>query len=189
MAKIKAQMKGEDRVVTGLVRFSFPYLFEKRMNDDGTPGKYELCVLIPKDDQDTINCINKAIEAAKARGKNSKWDGKIPSKLTLPLHDGDDKDGLDGFDNVMYLNARSATRPNVVDRNFAKILDPDDVQAGDYGIVALSFFPYVSSGNKGVGVCLDNVMWIKEGEHFSGKPEADTDFAGIDVEDVDDDDL
>lgn len=187
MAKIEAQMKGADRVITGLVRLSFPYLFEKRQNEDGNEGKYEACLLISKDDKKTVECINKAIEAAKARGLKEKWASKLPKKLQLPLNDGDDRDDeLDGFANNFYVNAKSKTRPNVVDKHLAKIIDPEEVYAGCYVIAAISFYPYNTNSN-GIGVSLDSIMKVKDGEAFAGKPSAEADFGGIEIDDDDED--
>lgn len=187
MAKIKAQMKGDDRVITGLVRLSFPYLFEKRQNEDGSEGKYEACLLIDKNDKDTIACIEKAIEAAKARGLKEKWAGKLPKKLQLPLNDGDDRDDeLDGFPDHMYINAKSKTRPNVVDKNLCKIMDPEEVYAGCYVIAAISLYPYNTNSN-GIGVSLDSIMKVKDGEPFAGKPSAESDFGEIEFDDDEDD--
>lgn len=190
MAKIAKQLNTSgDRIRTGLVRFSFPYLFEPRTGDDGTP-KYELSILIKKDDKDTLDLINKGIEAAKVRGQQEKWGGKIPKKLTLPLRDGDEKEDLEGYENVMFINSRSKLKPNVVDKSGHEIIDPEELYAGCYGSVAISFYPYNSNGNNGVGVCLDNVIKLKEGEHLGGgKPSAESDFEDIDLSEFEDDDL
>ena len=77
----------------GLVRFGYVNVFAPRKNEDGTDGKYSVQLLIPKKDTQAKALIEAAIEAAKEKGKTSKWNGKIPpaSKLTIPLRDGDDE--------------------------------------------------------------------------------------------------
>ena len=75
----------------GPVRFSYANVFRPRTNDDGTPGKYSLCVIIPKSDTEAYNMLKKAYEAAVALGKTTKWNGRVPSKVALPIHDGDDE--------------------------------------------------------------------------------------------------
>lgn len=189
MTKIKAVMKGDSRVVTGVVRLAFVNLFSPRPNDDGTPGRYDVCILIDKDDKSTIDCINKAVEAAKARGVKEKWAGKLPKNLLLPLKDGDDRedDQYGGFENCMFLNARSKSRPGIVDKTGAKILDEEELYSGCYALCGLSFFPY-DNNSKGVGVSIDNVMKIKDGEALAGKPSAESDFAGVAIDDDEDDD-
>lgn len=187
---IKAQLKGETRVITGKVRLSFSNLFEPRKGDEG--GRYDCCLLIDKSDTDTINCIKKAIEAAKAKGVAGKWNGKMPKNLQLPLHDGDEKEDdqySDQFEGKMFVNPKAKSRPGIVDKHGARIIDPEELYSGCWIVAAISFFPYDSNGNKGVGVGIDNVMKIADGESLSSKPSADSDFAGIATDDDEDDDL
>lgn len=189
---IKAQMKGDTRVITGKVRLSFSNLFEPRKNDDGTAGRYDCCLLIDKDDKDTIACINKAIENAKAKGVESKWGGKIPKNLQLPLHDGDEKEDdqySEQFEGKMFINPKAKSRPGIVDKHGARIIDAEEIYSGCWVVAAISFFPYDANGNRGVGVGIDNVMKIADGESLAGKPSADSDFAGVAVDDDDDDDI
>ena len=77
-------------VVFGPCRLSYTHLFSK-YSPDGDPdnGKYMTNVLIPKEEKETVKALNAAIEAAKKAGIVSKWDGKEPKKLDMPLRDGD----------------------------------------------------------------------------------------------------
>ncbi|MPN62545.1 hypothetical protein SDC9_210294 [bioreactor metagenome] len=45
--------------------------------------------------------------------------------------------------------------------------------------VTVNFFPYDNSGNRGVGCGLGNVMKTKDGEPFSGRTNAESDFASL----------
>lgn len=187
---ITAKMKGDTRVVTGVVRLSFSNLFEPRKNDDGTPGRYDCCLLIDSSDTETINCINKAVEAAKAKGLRERWGNKLPKNLQLPLHDGEEKEDdqySEQFRGKMYINPKAKSRPGIVDRHGARIIDPEELYSGCYVVAALSFFPYDNNGNKGVGVGIDNVMKIKDGDSLAGKPSAESDFEGMTDYDDDDD--
>ena len=92
----------------GPVRFSYANVFRPRTNDDGTPGKYSLCVIIPKSDTEAYNMLKKAYEAAVALGKTTKWNGRVPSKVALPIHDGDDeRPDAEAFKNCWYFNCSS----------------------------------------------------------------------------------
>lgn len=192
MAKVTAKMKGESRVITGVVRLSFSNLFEPRKTDDGKPGKYDCCLLIDKEDTDTVKCINKAIENAKAKGVKEKWGNKVPKNLVLPFHDGDEKEDdqySDQFKGMMFLNPKAKSRPSIVDKHCAPIIDPEELYSGCYIIAALSFFPYDAQGNRGVGVGIDNVMKWRDGESLAGRPSAESDFEGFGGDDDDDDDI
>lgn len=177
---IKAKLTNETNVVTGLVRFAFLNVFSPRNNDDGTPGKYDACILIDKKDKDTLAVIREAIDNATKKGLAEKWGGKLPKKFINPLYDGDERedDQYDGFAGMYYINAKSKSRPGIVDKNLQKIFDEDEFYAGCFGAASLSFFPY-DNNSKGVGVALNNLIKLKDGERFGGKPSAESDFEGF----------
>ncbi len=73
-------------------RASYLHAFEPD-SINGSDPKYSVSLIIDKKDTDLIAKIKKAVEQAKEDGK-SKWGGKIPANLKLPLRDGDlDKTG------------------------------------------------------------------------------------------------
>ena len=55
-------------VTTGEVRLSYVHLFKPYAYQPGQEEKYQVTVLVPKTDTDTMGRINAAIEAAKQRG-------------------------------------------------------------------------------------------------------------------------
>lgn len=193
MAQIKAQLKGETQVITGMVRFSFLNVFNPRINDDGTPGKYDACLIIDKGDKQTLACIDKAIKSATERGIREKWGGKMPKKFQSPLKDGDERedDQYEGFEGSMFLNAKSKSRPGLINRDGSKIIDEEDLYSGCYGCASITFYPYSANSNNGVGVALNNLIKLKDGDSLGGKPSAENDFGDIlgSIEDEDDEDL
>lgn len=182
-------IKNEGRtVVFGPCRLSYTHLFAK-YSPDGDPdnGKYMTNVLIPKSEKETVKALQSAIEAAKKSGVVSKWGGKEPKKLDLPLRDGDtDKENDDVYSDCYYVNAKATTRPGVIGRNKAPIVDEEEMYSGVWAIVSVTFFPYDVSGNRGVAVGLNNVMKFKDDEHLGGRASAESDFADLDMEDDDD---
>lgn len=182
-------IKNEGRtVVFGPCRLSYTHLFSK-YSPDGDPdnGKYMTSVLIPKDEKETVKALKDAIEAAKRTGMVSKWGGKEPKKLDLPLRDGDtDKEDDDVYANHFFINAKATTRPGVIDRDKSPIVDEEEMYSGVWAVVSVTFFPYDVSGNRGVAVGLNNVMKFKDGERLGGRSSAESDFAEIDMEDDED---
>lgn len=164
------------KVVTGKARFSYVHIFEPAAMPGSEEKKFSLAVLIPKSDKATLAKIKSAIEAAKEQGK-SKWGGKIPAKLDLPLRDGDEeKPDDEAYAGHYFINAKSKTKPGIVDKDLNAILDPEEVYSGCYGRVAINFYPFDISGNKGVAVGLNNVQKLSDGEALGGvksKPEDD----------------
>lgn len=182
MAKFNKKIK-DTSVRLGEVRFSYTAVFQPKKNDDGTPSKYGVCIIIPKEDTETVNLVKEAIDAAKQHGKLEKWGGKIPANVKSCLRDGDiDREDDEAFAGCYFLNASSRNKPGVKvleDGVVSDALDEEDFYSGCYGAVTLDFFPYESSGNKGVGAGLNNVIKTRDGDRLSGGRSADEDFADL----------
>ena len=176
------------KVVFGPCRLSYTHVFTKHNpNGDAADGKYQTNVLIPKEEKETVKALNAAIEAAKKAGIVSKWDGKEPKKLDMPLRDGDtDKEDDEVYAGHYYVNAKCVSRPGVVDKHRSPIVDEDDVYSGMWAVVSVTFFPYNVSGNKGVACGLNNVMKTKDDERLGGRTSAESDFSDVDMEDDED---
>lgn len=176
------------KVIFGPCRLSYTHLFDKFAPDGDTAGdKYMTNVLIPKEEKETIKAIQQAIETAKKAGIVSKWGGKEPKKLDLPLRDGDtDKEDDEVYEGHFFVNAKCSTRPGVVDMKRVPIVDEDDVYSGVWAIMSVTFYAYDVNGNRGVACGLNNVMKYKDGERLGGRSSAESDFADVDIEDDDD---
>ena len=136
------------QVVTGVVRLSYLNLFKPRALSEGQEPKYSACLLIPKSDKETIRKIKEACEAARLSSA-AVFNGKVPEKLKLPLHDGDGEMPNGGeygeeAHGMYVLNCSSKTAPQVVDRHVQPIIDPTEVYSGCWGRVDLNFFAYNS---------------------------------------------
>lgn len=166
-------------------RFSYLNCFEAK-SINGSEPKYSLSAIIPKSDKATVAKIKAAIEAAKAEGKDSKWQGKIPANLKYPLRDGDEDRPEDpNYENCYFINANSKQRPGVVDKNVQEILDPEEVYSGCYGKISVNFYAFNTNGNKGIAAGLGNIQKLKDGERLGGgKSRAEDEF---EVEEVEDD--
>lgn len=176
------------KVVTGKVRLSYVNIFKSRAFRQDQDAKFSLCVLIDKDDKTTLKKINAAIQEAIREGISSKWNGKKPANLKLPLRDGDDEraEEAEEYEGVMFLNANSTQKPGIVDKDLNEILDPDEVYSGCYGRVSINFYPFNVNGNRGVGVGLNNVQKLSEGERLGGARASAEDDFNDDFEDEED---
>lgn len=173
-----AEQTQTTKVVTGKIRMSYAYLFTPRAADeDGKAPKYGLSVLIPKSDVETLRKVKAAVDAAKAAGKDSKWGGKIPPGLKLPLRDGDvDRPDSPEYAGHYFFNANSTNKPGIVDKDLNAILDQTEVYSGCYGRVSVNFYPYKAKGSSGVAAGLNNVQKLADGEPLGGvasRPEDD----------------
>lgn len=177
------------KVVTGKVRFSYVHVFEPWAGQEGQQPKYSVCVLIPKDDKRTLDKISAAVNEAIQEGVRSQWGGKQPKNLHIPLRDGDEEraDEYPEYKNMMFLNANSKNAPGVVDKDLNVILDTEEFYSGCWGRVSVNFFPYDSNGNRGIGVGLNNVQKLKDGERLGGSRASAEDDFDDDFEDEEED--
>lgn len=185
---IDPKLINETKVVFGPCRLSYTHVFEKYSPDGAVEGKYMTNILIPKSEKKTIDAINGAINAAKNAAIVSKWGGKEPKKLELPLRDGDDKEDEVYADNY-YLNAKSNTRPGIIDRKKVPVVDEEEIYSGVWAIMSVTFYGYDVNGNKGIACGLNNIMKFKDDDHLGGRASAESDFGGMDFDNEEDDDL
>ena len=167
------------KVVTGKVRFSYVNIFKSRAFQADQDAKFSICLLIPKEDKATIRKIRAAVDEAFQEGISSKWNGKKPANVKLPLRDGDEEraDEAPEYEGMMFLNANSTQKPGIVDKDLNEILDPDEVYSGCWGRASINFYPFSVNGNKGIGVGLNNVQKLKDGEHLgAARASAESDF-------------
>ena len=179
----------ENKIVFGPCRLSYTHVFSKYAPDgDPESGKYMTNILIPKTEKETIAAIREAIENAKKSAIVSKWSGKEPKKLDMPLRDGDEKENdADGvYEDMFYLNAKSSTRPGIVDKKKVPIVDEEEIYSGVWCVCSVTFFGYDVSGNKGIACGLNNLMKFKDDEHLGGRVSADRDFEDVNMDDDDD---
>ena len=179
----------ETKVITGEVRFSYLNVWEPKKIDDDSELKYSVSLLIPKSDTATIKAINKAVETAKQNGI-TKFGGKIPAKLKLPLRDGDeDREDDPIYADHYFINATCKTQPGLVYKNGQRIIDSTELYSGCYGRASVTFYAFNTSGNRGIACGLNNLMKTRDGEPLGGRSKAEDDFADYIDNDDDDEDF
>lgn len=182
-----AKAKGT-KVITNEVRLCYLYWAEPKAFEEKDEPKYRATLLIPKEDKDTLKAIKAAMDQVKAEGLQ-KWGGKLPTKdFFIPLRDGDEdapENAGDEFKGHYFINSKTSYKPAVVDRQKAEVTDPDAFQSGDYGKASISFYPFATGKNKGIGVILNALQFTTKGERLGGNNSAD-DFDELDADDDDD---
>lgn len=182
------------KVITGKVRLSFVNIFTPS-SINGGDEKYSVTLMIPKSDKETLRKIKAAVDAAKELGKTSKWGGKLPNSLDLPLHDGDAEKDLEKypeFEGHYYINAKSNTKPNIAKpigkdsegkTRLQEITDSTEVYSGSYAKASINFYPFDIKGNKGVAAGLNSIVKVQDGEFLGGRSNINDDFANEDFDD------
>lgn len=163
-------------------RLSYANVWEPQ-SINGSEPKYSVSVIIPKSDKATIQKIQQAVEQAKQEAI-SKFGGKIPANLKLPLRDGDiDRADDEAYANSYFINCNSKQKPQVVDQQVQPILDQAEVYSGCYGRVSVTFYAFNSNGNRGVAAGLGNIQKLKDGEPLGGRVRAEDEFDTVDDDD------
>lgn len=185
-------MNTPTKVITGKnTRFSYLNANEPKAINGGTP-KYSVSLIIPKADKVTVMKIKKAIEAAYHDGEAKlRGNGKtVPAleALKTPLRDGDlERPDDEAYANAYFLNANSTTKPGIVDANSQPIIDTSELYSGIYGRASVNFYAFNSNGNRGIACGLNALQKLRDGEPLGGHINAETEFAGLDDDDADDD--
>lgn len=153
------------QVITGIVRFNHLNVLEPR------EGKYGVCLIIPKEDTETIKRIKEAIEGIADDSvdtifKNKKLSDSEKYKI---IHNGDlEKENNPDYKDCYYINAKTNFKPEVLDlKTWETIEDKDIIYNGCYGHANISFFAYDKMGNKGIGCNLINLIKVKDGDKIS----------------------
>lgn len=178
-------------MITGIVKISYPALFEPKANPSGVM-KFSCSLLIDKKDVAVVKAIEDAITKAIDKGKETIWKGKVPKFRYSPLRDGDaelasgEKTGAE-YKGHYFLNASANEAPGVVGPNAKPLIDRSAIYAGCFVRADINPFPYSNSGNLGIGWGLNNIMLVREGERLDGRVNAEdafSAFAGIEDEDA-----
>jgi hypothetical protein len=174
------------KVVTDEVRFSYLNAFVPRKAPGSDKEKYSVCILCPKTNKALKKRLDNAVQAAIVQGKESKWGGKLPPNLKMPIRDGDlERPDDPNYAGMWFVNCSSDQKPGIVDSDGrTPIINATDIYSGCYGKASLNFFPFMASGNKGVACGLNNLMKTKDGEALAGRASAESDFGGEDNDDL-----
>lgn len=180
-------------MITAEVRFSYLNVFEPAETPSGDM-KYSASILISKNDKTGLAELEAAIQAAAQKGIDiNKFSKAQAQHLRMPLRDGDKEfesgDRGPEYKGCYFLNASSKNKPGIVKAQKgaapAPIFDTDEFFSGCYGRADINFFPYNQAGNRGVGVGLNNLMMVREGERLDGRMKAEDAFANYTDESTD----
>lgn len=169
------------------VTLSFPALFEPKAFDDSEDPKYQTRIIIPKDSlafQDITSEYNRVLEEAVAAKKFARASATplirpMGTKTGLLVDCDNDPDRYppEIYQGSYVLNAKSKSRPLVVDRYHSPITAEDEeIYGGVICDVNINIYAYKPAGG-GIAVALNGVMKVADGEHIgAGRPSVDEMF-------------
>lgn len=163
------------------VRLSFPALWEPRKGPDANskPAYQAAFILDKKSNAADIASVKAAI----ATVVKEAFKGKQPPKIAL--REGTEKPDTDGYgEEVMFINARSDRRPQVVGRRMEPINAEDNkVYAGCYVNATIRLWPQDNQYGKRINAQLRAIQFVKDGEEFGdGAVDVNKEFKALDEE-------
>lgn len=167
------------------VRLAFPQLFEaKTVNGEGEPAFSASLLIDPTHPQ--VKELNAAIDAV----AKEKWAAKAEAILKTMratdktcLHDGDLKDQYAGFEGMLYVSARSKTRPLVIDVDKTPLTAKDGKPyAGCYVNASIELWAQDNNYGKRVNASLRGIQFLRDGDAFAGgAPASEDEFDDLSV--------
>lgn len=177
--------KKNTKVVTGACIASYVHTAEPESFNNSEPA-YSIQLVINKSDTKTVSAIKEAIKNAYENGAQTLGNADL-KRIKIPLRDGDEERSDDPvYKGRYFLNAKTKTKPEVVDRNGQAIIDEArDFYSGCICRASINFYAFNTSGNKGIGVGLNNVQKLADGTPLGGRTRAADDFgddaSGLDL--------
>lgn len=179
------EKKKRVRVVTPFFRVSFPNVFVPKAAFKGQEPTYNIQMLFPKDGKHKANLeeIKKLVlqVAADKWGSDiTKYPGSKKSPFKWPLRDGEEKE-LEAYKGMIFANAKSKMKPQILDRDKNEILAPTEFYGGCWARATISIYPFALTelGSYGVAFGLDNIQKVRDDASFNGKRNAKDDFEVI----------
>ena len=166
---------------------SFTHLFEPRAPAENRDPRFSVNVILSPEAQKLPEwtAIKRAVlDVAKDRFGEQAGQLIQQGSLRLPWRSATDKD-YDGYkgtpDGTIFINPWSQQKPGVIDGRLQPIIDPSDVWAGQLVRVTVTPFAYENSGNRGVGLSLNNVQIVKKDmPRLDGRLPAEAEFDAVD---------
>jgi hypothetical protein len=149
------------------VRLSFPQLFHAKAVQENQEPKFGASFIL---DNEKHKKLLDQIEATIERMALDFWKKKVSFKHCL--HDGNEKEDLDGYgDGTSYISASSKRRPVVVDRGRNPVTEEDGViYAGCYVNATIRLWVQNNDFGRRVNAELRAVQFVKDGESFGAGP-------------------
>lgn len=160
------------------VRLAFPVIWEAKVVNDGDSPSFSATFLLPPD-HPSVAVVEKAIQQL----VNEKWADKADTLLKqmkalgrICLQDGDFKSQYAGYEGNLFINARSPTRPLVVDQQKRILAAADGVPyAGCYVNATIELWAQANKYGQRINASLGGIQFLRDGEAFGGGRSANID--------------
>jgi hypothetical protein len=142
-------------------------VYQPKADKKGTL-KYGTVLLIPKTAVPTIAELKSKLTAF----LESRWPDPATRPRKLPVKDGDVPNGNGnipaGYAGNWVINTTSKNQPQLRDEHVQPVLDPNKFYGGCWVNAQLNFFEYNTDGNRGVGVGLGSLQFVRGDTKLAG---------------------
>ena len=179
------------KIILKNVRISYEALWEPKGFMGDANAKYSCNVLLDKrKDAKQIAELETLIQEVYDEAVKGKWGGKGVRGFSVDniVRDGDEeREGREGYKGKVFINPKSNTQPEMIDKSGKPIVRHDDLFSGCYCHISVNVYAYDVSGSKGIALGLNNVMVVDNDRalYLGGRANAASDFADL----IEDDDL
>ena len=163
------------QMTTSEVRLSYVHLDAPYANPNtNADPKYQVTVLMPKSDVQAKARLDAAYQAAVQKGVAEKWNGTMPPIIACSIHDGDGVRPSTGepfgpeCKGHWVFTASSKNPVSLVDAGMNPIVQKGELYSGCYARVCVSLFPYNTAGKRGIGIGLEAVQKLRDGDPLGG---------------------
>jgi hypothetical protein len=155
---------------------SFLNLIKPRAFAENSEPRFSITLIFDKAAQarEEFKELEKGIDAA----VKERWPNKVPPNLKSPFREGGEKAGVyEGYHKGdIFISPWSKDKPGVVNAMRQDIIDFSDIYAGWLARANVRPFAYETGGNRGVGLFLDSVQFLREGKRLDGRKAASESF-------------
>jgi hypothetical protein len=158
------------RITIPAARLSYPSLFKPRPEDGFDAGKYTATLIVPKEDEKSLEPLRTAIRTV----IQDTWGSKVPKNLFFPIHDGDEDDDLNTA-GCWFVRVKTTIKPRCYRASGGAYIVVEDSNVFYPGCwVAANVHPYpygpgVSKskiGNAGISISLNSVCFLRDDDPF-----------------------
>ena len=176
------------QMTTGEVRLSYVHLDAPYANPNNANAepKYQVTALMPKSDVQSKARFDAAYQAAVQKGVAEKWNGVQPPVIACSIHDGDgvrpngEPFGPECAGHWVFT-ANSKNPVSMVDASMNPIVQKGEIYSGCYARVCISLFAYANTGKRGIGIGLEAVQKLRDGDPLGGGVSVADAFGGAPV--------
>jgi hypothetical protein len=155
------------KVVTGIVRLAYVNGLREKSAPPGSERlRFNVNVLINKDDKFTLDQMEKAFNDAKREGREKLWGNKAPATLKFEnfLKDRSEESEQEIWENVLVAVPKTDYDVKIIGPD-NETFDTKGCYDGMNARVSMGLYPYKhESGGKGIGIQLNGIKIVPGGD-------------------------